>query len=332
MKLEISGLFRADAVGFKADEPPSVDNPGGGLAVKALNYKKAVPALRLTSDISICGAITICEPLWFTGNNPSQEEYQERLMAYEDLNSFKVLITSDVELLRMPGEARDRIIDASDVVCGNSPYMIGVLRAFVSSDKLTLLTDPVDVDSVSIDDKEPVIFGMSQVNIQKNIDSIIDIFGLMSDTELETLFIGSASVWGLKEISEESKRLENELEKVCGRVVTNATRSEVSNTVGKAWAYVADTRYDTFCYAMVEAMLAGCHCFCGDHLIYDGRPVVRFTDAEGAVDQIFKVYSEHGLEPNPAMRQFVIDNYSLKVFREQLTEIIGGKLLGVKSR
>ena len=87
---------------------------------------------------------------------------------------------------------------------------------------------------------------------------------------------------------------------------------------------MAATGYDSFCYAMIEFMLAGAWLFCGRHLIYDERPCFRFETVDQAVELIKWAFEELRGKINEEGRQYVIDNYSLKVFRNQLKEIVGG--------
>ena len=323
MNLSISATFRSDHTKFVPTLPPSRRNPGGGVATKLLFLKAALPNIKVVTEIAQAESINITESLWFS-EKVEGDSFESRLKRYEASNAFKILWTSDMEFARWNGHEREAIFNASDVIAGNSNYMVNILKAFVPAARL--LTDPVDTSSIEpVTPKKRQIFGMSNVGIEKNIDAIIDIFGLIpEELELERFFVGSASVWGLDTRKSVSSILENRLSEVCDWRITNATRQEVRDVVGPALAYVADSKYDTFCYAMIEAMLAGCWLFCGKHLIYNERPCIRFTDPVDAVVKISEKLGEVGLQVNEEARQYVIDNYSLSVFRRQLADIIGG--------
>jgi len=119
-------------------------------------------------------------------------------------------------------------------------------------------------------------------------------------------------------------KLDNALASVCDWIQPSLSRRQVADELAVTWGYVADTRYDSFCYAMVEAMLAGCWCFCGSHLIYDERPCFRFDTPDEAVILIERALEHFQAgDINEEGRQFVIDNYSLSVFRNQFKEIVG---------
>ena len=323
MNLQISGVFRSVDTQFNPLLPPSHKNPGGGVTTKLLYLKAALPMISMKPDILQADSIAIVEPLWFT-ESAEGDTFDARVERFAASKTFKILWTSDMEFARWNGHDRERVFDASDVIAGNSKYMVNLLEAFAPN--VRLLTDPVDTSSiVPVTPKKRQIFGMSNVAIEKNIDAIIDIFGLIpEELKLERFYVGNANVWGLSIRKSVSAVLENRLTEVCDRRVVNATRQQVKDAVSPAWAYVADTKYDTFCYAMIEAMLAGCWLFCGKHLIYNERPCIRFTDPVDAVVKISEKLDEVGLQVNEEARQYVIDNYSLSVFRRQLGDIIGG--------
>ena len=299
--------------------PPSIKNPGGGVAVKLLNLKKAIPSIKITPYMAEIGAVNITEALWFSGKNASPELVEKRIVSYEQCSAFKVLWTSDFEFARWLGVERDRIFEATDVICGNSPYMVNILSAY--ADDVMLLTDPIDEYSIMPMPKKNRIVAMSQVALEKNIDAIINIFLLVGESS-ERWFIGDTTIWGMAIKDKVADVLDTELDEVCDYRIKRATRREVANTLGETLIYVADSRFDTFCYSMVESMLAGCYCFVGSHPIYDGRPCDRFVDADDAAEQIIDFVNTDNLEPNMEAREFAIDNYGLDKFRSQLSEIL----------
>ena len=323
MNLSISACFRSDHTQFVPTLPPSNRNPGGGVATKLLNLKAAIPSIKVVTDIAQAESINITECLWFNESSET-DSFQARVDKYVASKSFKILWTSDTEFARWQGEERDAIFDASDIIAGNSKYMVNILRAFAAD--AMLLTDPIDVDSIKPASKRPQVFGIGNVGIEKNIDAIINIFEHLdlADTEIETFYIGSPSVWGLNIRGFTSKVLDRRLTSACDFRVPNASRKEVRDYISPAWGYVADSRYDTFCYGMVEAMLAGCWLFCGKHLIYNERPCLRFDTPAEAAKLITETFEEKPKSINNEAREHVIENYSLEAFRSQLTGLIGG--------
>ena len=316
---------------FDPAKRPSLNNPGGGVSTKLVNLQRAIPDITLTSKLEDCGDIIICESLWFNGGaNDGKigtgDAFAARVSAYAKSESYKVLWMSDVECLRWTGEERAAIFAASDVVAANSIYMRDALKSYLPD--IALLTDPVDTSQIAPLKKEKSIFSMSQVTAEKNIDTIIDCFDQLGEcTDLKRGFVGSSGLWGLTTDEEAGQRFDAELRRCTDWLVPAASRAEVSEIAGKAWGFITDSGYDTFNYALVETMLAGCWCFCGRHPVFDGRPVIRFEsalDASGKIkDTIEQQKWSQGLPVNEEARQFVIDNYSLRVFRRQFEEVVG---------
>ena len=142
------------------------------------------------------------------------------------------------------------------------------------------------------------------------------------------MFIGSNNVWGLdpENLNPEHKELDDALATICDIVVPLATPQQIRTLTHQSWGYVADTRFDTFCYAMIEAMLAGCWTFTGNHLIYDERPGERFESPDEAVDVIMARFATHGDKACMENVEYVRDNYSLDVFKKQFMGIVGKSL------
>ena len=329
MLLNVSALFREDAILFDRTLPPGPANPGGGLAEKLHNLTLALPRINTTHLIGNCKDIVITESLWFSGQQATFERVAERIQAYSDLQAFKILWTSDLECLRWRGDERKAIFEATDVICGNSQYMVDILKVYAPCHKVTLLTDCVDPNSIIPLQKKRQIIGMSNVIIEKNIDAVISIYKELKSNgiELERGYVGSSKVWGLPIRDTESKKLEMGLTDVCDWVVPQATRNEVFQISGVSWGFVVDSGFDTFCYALIEAMLAGCWTFCGKHHIYDPLPVERFDNTEEAILKIMEKASEEDISVNQEGRQYVIDNFSLDVFRRQFIQIVGRSFL-----
>ena len=331
MKLRITALFRKDAYTHDFSLPPSRDNPGGGLAKKAHQTAAALPVIQWTSDIAELGEIVLVEPLWFSSRIEDGEDFLEvlgkRANAYAAHRGYKILWTSDFDCFRWPSYIREQIFEATDVVCGNSPYMVDVLKAFATD--VALLTDPFDVDMVvPTVKKKPIIYSCSQVIAEKRVFTITDIYrGLPVDLPLQTGFIGSSHVWGIEGHNDpETARLEADLDATCDWVIKAANMEKVHAHAVANWGYVCDAGMETFGYGLAEAMAGGAQCFCGQHLAYAKpvRPVRYFTDVADAVEMITNMLNASDLMPLDAPRQWVYENCGFDVFRSQFWDIVGG--------
>lgn len=325
MDLTLTGLFRELDIRNNPAIGPSLRNPGGGVARKAQQLQNAVPRLELVSDVSRLGEVSIIESLWFTGvQNLSEEVMWQRIEAYLESTSYKILWTSDLEFLRWMPSEREAIFDASDIVAGNSEYMVNLLRGY--TDNVALLTDPFDISMVQASQvREPILYGCSQVILEKGIEMLVEVFERASAfQELERLFIGSPAVWGLQLGAETSHELDVALSRVCDRRIRSAAPAEVFSVAGKAWLMASFSRYESFGYSVVEALAGGCYVFTGDHLVYREKPVMWCRSVEEVFSRLqdFLVNNDRdGM--NEGGRNFVEERYSPRVFREQLLAMVG---------
>ena len=150
--------------------------------------------------------------------------------------------------------------------------------------------------------------------------------GTQKERELNRMFIGSSSTWGLSIRDQVSFDLELELEGVCD-LQWSMPNIEVNQLARKALVYVSFARYETFGYAIVEAMLGGCHVFAIPHLAYkeriDAGIVTPVTDALDCRHKLKVFLEETNVQPNMDAVDFVHENYGLDVFQKQFKEILG---------
>ena len=325
MNLSLTALFRRDATQFDPKRGASRENSGGGLAMKAQQLQLALPALEFVPYLTQAGSVHITECLWFTGGTDFSEDVMwERIEGYKKIDAYKILWMSDLECLRWSGAERYSVFEASDVVAVNSPYMHDILSAYVPPSKLALLTDPMDTEWVVPGRKTRTLYACSQVILEKGIADIVAIFNALRDTDVESLFIGSPETWGLELKPQVSHRLDREVSAVADRRIKFGKRSDVRTAAQQSWLFASFARFESFGYAMVEALLGGCWVFCINHRVYRDRPVHAFEDVTaciGTLGEFIKTRSESTV--NEAGRQFVIDNYSLSVFRRQFMDIVG---------
>ena len=321
--MNISALFRADQAASDPLKPPSVRNPGGGVGVKLKYLKQAIPNISVVNDIDDVGDVVLIEALWLSSPEFRHEGFQQNLDRIERHPSFKILWTSDVVPLKWQGSERERVFDIVDGVAGNSEYFRDMIAVYTPT---VLLTDPVNIDEILIGDKSKSVFSMSNISLQKGISQLVEIYGKLRNVDFSKEFIGSSSLWGEPIDPVVSNEIETMLFNASDKVHQNLSHADMLSQTSEMFAFTGVTRYESFCYAMVFAMLAGCWCVCGDHPVYNERDSVisRFGTVNEAVRLIKRVFDEHYPTPNEAARQFVIDNYSIDVFKNQFLNIVGG--------
>ena len=326
--MRITWMFRKIDIDHEPSMSSGTNNPNGGVSSKAFHLSRALPHAKLITNIDQAGDICFAEALWFSEitDIPSLEE---RVKKWEELKAFKVIANSDLALLRMSGDYRDRLIDASDLVASTSIYGHKLFEAFTT--KSVVLYDPIDVDMFIPSEKEREIYSIGQVNLVKNVQMVVDIFNQISeDVKLKKTYIGSSELWG--ESSGSGLLLENSLYHSCDHLEKLLSRIEIPKRISSIWGYVADTRYDMACFSMMEAMLCGCWVFTGRHLLYNERPGLRFNTAGEAVKQICvqldKTPPESGII-NEEARQHIVDKNGYDSFRRDFKDTIGRHALGI---
>lgn len=332
MREKLTGLFRRDATIHNEKKGPSMKNPGGGLATKKKHLAKALPNMVFVKSASELGDVSIIDALYFSGGKTDKDR-DDRIAAYKNHEGFKILWTSDFEMLRWRPEHREQILDATDVIAGNSHYMANLLRGYFDSREVVHLTDPMDTNVIpGHKTREKIIYGCSQIILEKGVDEIISLYkqlenGKHAERELQRLFVGSSSTWGTEIRDLDSFNLEMKLEAVCTKFHWSLPNAKVQQIAANAWIFVSFARFETFGYAMIEALLGGCHVWAYPHLAYKDRidaGVVHIADnALDARHHISIFIEEHELTHNDDGAQFVRDNYALDVFRKQFKDIVG---------
>ena len=325
-KLEhvVTALFREDARIFDPSRGPSNQNPGGGLATKKRHLAQALPDIVFVPTSHDLGKVSIVDVLYFTGG-----DWHERSEPYIDHNGFKILWTSDFEILRWNPERREQILDATDIIAGNSTYMYKLLNSYFENRNVALLTDPVDCRHPSPKKKRTnTIYACSQILNEKGIDDVITLYkGLDEASTINKVFVGSSCTWGIPIKDVDSLNLEMQIEEVCDTHAWSLPYKEVEEYANNAWIFVSFAKFETFGYAVAEAMLGGCTVFAYPHNAYKDRieagVIIPIPNPETATKQIIEWCQTHSRVWDPAAVQYVIDTYSLDVFRKQLKNIIG---------
>jgi glycosyltransferase involved in cell wall biosynthesis len=321
-------LTKHDVVNFK-DTVPMGKRPGGaggGIAIKGRGFKRAFPEAALISQAATADeySILLVEPHWFNDYPSDGEEgFDKKIEEYAAIKAMKVLWFSDFYIADWTGKKRADILNSTQAIAGDSVHSAQMLKQLADSDNVYVLTEPVDVDEIlPPTTPKPYIYTCGQASVEKGIADLIEVFERLKDGPLKTVYVGSMDTWGIavrKNVHVD--RLYTELSETVDYLVPAADRAKVKQIATDAWGYINAARYETFSFACAEAMSAATFCFCGDHPTFDGRPLNRFSTPADAADQIIEAYEKHGLTTNPEVREFVIDNYSLAVFRRQLQEL-----------
>ena len=324
----LTALFRQDSISYKDSEGPTSKNPGGGLSTKKKYLQQALPKCDFVNAPSAFGKIAIVDVLYFSGGG-SRETFDERIEKYTQAkDTLKILWTSDFEIFRWLPEDAEKILDATDVIGANSPYMFQLLSYFKTP--VALLTDPINTDvKVGKKQRKRVIYSCSHIILEKGIQDVINLYQALTEaeTDIQTVFIGSSETWGLGQDNLVAFDLEIDISEVANLHKESLPNPKViTDYANQAWCYISFARFETFGYGLVEALRGGCHVFASRHGAYQDKinaGVVIPLTPNTAYETIAS-FIEH-TEPtrNDAGIQFVRDMHSFDVFRKQLRDIIG---------
>ena len=326
----ITALFRSDAINYNQNEAPSVLNPGGGLSTKKKYLALAMPHIEFVTEAVDMGSISIVDVLYFSDGG-TEDERDRRIKDYRRQSGFKILWTSDFEILRWLPKHREQILDATDIIAANSVYMKELLETYFNTNKVALLTDTIDTNVPDGQiNRENIIYSCSNILLEKGIDDIISLYkamrtGTPAERKMKKMFIGGSDSWGVEIREIDSFELELALEEVCD--LQQMKNDDVLALGRKALIYASFARFETFGYALVEAMLGGCWIFARPHLAYKDRiyagVVISADSALEMRSEIQKFLGTGENKRNDTAIQFVHDNYSLDVFRRQFRDIVG---------
>ena len=320
MRLQLSALYRENDINHDVLKPSSGDNQGGGVAIQAWHLKRAIPSIEMLCDVeAVPDGICLTEALWLI----STQDLEARIESWAKLPALKILINNDVSILRFSRAITEQILDAADVLVTTSKYAQQMLSFF--DKEIHLLYDPLDIDMFIPAVKSRSLYSSGQICYNKNPKMVTDIFNLLpASAGLAKNYIGSASVWG--EGNDDATTLQTELESAADNLFDKVSYINTPSYYRSQWGCVMDSRYDFSSFCMMEAMLCGCWFFAGQHVLYDERPVLRFSTAEEAIELIIKQLEETPPDAgavNEEARQHIVDRNSYDRFRANLTELIG---------
>ncbi len=304
---------------FMPGVPPSEKHPGGGMGPKTLN---AIDAWRrfyqvyVSQDINAHPTVDILvvEPLWFNlrggFGNLENPDLEEAVSAYEKHPAgIKVIYQSEFTMLKLPAEFRTRIVKASSVVTSNCTYqkrmyeMMGI--------KTVRLCDPQseDVYYHPTVPKELSIIAMSRISTQKNTQKVVEVFKLLKDTPIETVFAGGASLWGFSR--KQDLEIEQELRSVSNRFYHNLTQLPLGKLLASCGCAMFDVFHDCCASSNLQALLAGCLCFYGMHGLFIERPGIHELDSPSEFVDAIAEATEDFKQPPDAKHRLKAETWAL---------------------
>lgn len=293
----------------------------GGMHTKVDRVRRAVSELYkiyVTSDLSsLRSDFVLIEPLYF------------RMSGVDSLDGLrshpapKILYCSETEVLRWTGRFRKELLEICDVVTCNCDYQASVSTA-VGIRSPHRLIDPIPEDEFQPLTKQMQVVAMGRISKVKGSAFVAELFRLLADTPIETVYVGGAKLWG--EAAADDLGLEAEIREYTDTFYENVLPQYVPEAIGAASFFVGSTIYDVFSSCHAEALMSGCISIGGAHPIYAERPGFTVETAQAAFDVIAQLTNGFKEIPDQKKgqeaRRWAEQHLSFDCFKQQLTDIL----------
>ena len=325
-----------DFIGHHPNFPVTGSHPTGGINTKMAAIAAALDCEVLT-DIRDATANLIVEPLAIKAPRNVPEELEQggdwnKLRALEkqrinELQTYphpKILLCSELELLRWTGDMQSDVLDAvNGKVYASCRYqqrlfqMVGITSEIVYEPISEFLFFP------GIKRKKQVVAAGSVKHI-KNAEMIIKVFRSLEGKGYHRVYVGAPNVWTGKvhrrhEV-EYDMSLYHELQTVCDEFHEASSMARVAHILSASQFYINFAYHEVCCRTAMEALMSGVGLICGEHPLWEEYPTLETISSAEACVAALEEYVDD--ETIPArMRQWASERFSLKRFKIQMKEI-----------
>ena len=293
----------------------------GGMHTKVDRVRRAVGELyeiHVISDLSLMRSeFLLIEPFYFRMSGV------DTLDGLRSHPATKILYCSETEVFRWTGRFRKELLEICDVVTCNCDYQASLSTAVGIQNPYRLI-DPIPEDEFQPLPKEMQVVAMGRISEIKGSGFVAELFRLLADTPIETVYVGGAKLWG--EANAGDLELEAEIRDYTDTFYENVLPRYVPETIGAASFFVGSTIYDVFSSCHAEALMSGCISIGGGHPIYAERPGFTVKTAEAAFDMIGELTNGFKEMPDQQrgqdVRRWAEQHLSFDCFKDQLTDLL----------
>ena len=293
----------------------------GGMHTKVDRVRRAVSDLYkiyITSDLSsLRSDFVLIEPLYF---RMSGVDLLDGLRSHP---ATKILYCSETEVLRWTGRFRKELLEICDVVTCNCDYQASLSTA-VGIQSPYRLIDPIPEDEFQPLPKEMQVVAMGRISEVKGSAFVAELFRLLADTPIETVYVGGSKLWGAANAGD--LVLEAEIRDYTDIFCENVLPRYVPEAIGAASFFVGSTIYDVFSSCHGEALMSGCISIGGEHPIYAERPGFTVKTVQATVDVIGELTNDFKEMPDQKRgqdaRRWAEQHLSFDCFKGQLIDLL----------
>ncbi len=310
-------------------------NSGGGM-MPNINARSTALATRykvnLTNNVSeLSSDFCLVECLWFAQAwNPNVSEaelnaqYVKRVDALCQTKSTKVLVCTELQILRLPWWVRGKINHYFAGIVVNSKSLWDIIVA-LDMTPIGYLNDAIDPYLFRPGKKTMSVIFLGALKHIKNPYTIFDVFHKLEGTGIERICIGSAAIWS-NEKKVEDAELGKEI-KACTDVwIPNASYVKTAYHISSVSIGINDTWHDVSSRSNQEELMAGIVSVGGRHEVFKERPGIHGLETADqfvqAIHQLTEGYTRIPYELCAASREWAKKHLSTDAFLRQFDEII----------
>lgn len=329
-----------DFVGYHPNFPVVGSHPTGGMSTKtaaveiALNCEtvtdlKTLPKATVSNDL-------IVEPLAIKAPRSVPEELEQggdwqklrdiergRIAEVAAYPGRKILLCSEMEILRWSGEMRMQVLKAvKNKVFASCHYQQALMSAVgIQSD---VIYEPINEYLYYPGlKKQRQVVAIGSVKHIKNIKMIIEVFRKLEGTDFHRVYIGSPNVWGGKVHRQRESELDMELYDalldVCDEHHDASPGTFVARVLAESEFYLNFAYHEVCCRTAMEALMAGCGVIGGPHLLWKEYPVLAHIEsAEACLAALEKHTGDENIVGET--REWAVKNFGFTRFQKQIQE------------
>ena len=329
-----------DFVGYHPNFPVVGSHPTGGMSTKTASVEIAL-GCQTVIDLKTLPKATanpdlIVEPLAIKAprNVPEELEHGGDWQKLRDIErgriaeiaaypGRKILLCSEMEILRWPGEMRTEVAKAAkNKVFASCHYQQALMRAVgIQSD---VIYEPINEYLYYPSVKKPrQVVAIGSVKHIKNIKMIIEVFRKLEGTDFHRVYIGSPNVWGGKVHRQRESELDMELYDalldVCDEHHDASPGTFVARVLAESQFYLNFAYHEVCCRTAMEALMAGCGVIGGPHPLWMEYPVLAQVESP---DACLAAIEKHTGDENIVgdMREWAVKNFGFARFQKQIQE------------
>ena len=178
------------------NEKPQIGQGGGGVKNKFLNVRKALEDAHFTNtfDDPEMRLVIIVEPMVFHKNNGTSIE--ESLTKLKEKPGVKLLWCEEQAVFRWNGTLREQVFDVFDAILASNLYQAQLISVIAPNKPILVLYTPIDEKVYYPGEKQKQVIYAGKLGLQKNTETLIELYKALSEKGIHTICIGNAALWG----------------------------------------------------------------------------------------------------------------------------------------